>query len=226
MNGYKLENIEWTRVWREQCTAPNNDRVLLIGDSIIDGCKIEVSKALAAHGIATTSFMTSKDINNPFYIKELDLLCEQEDFCYRAIYLQFGGHNHQEREACRRDYYALVAHLTERFPNIPILLSPFTPVKKGDADPSKHDTPLTPSEDLGAHNCANLLLRQDILNLIQVPPAGSSLHFFDAYALMLQHLDTQAPDGVHFKSEGSAILGRAIAEAILQILQKFDKCKV
>ena len=54
MNGYKLENIEWTRVWREQCTAPNNDRVLLIGDSIIDGCKIEVSKALAAHGIATT----------------------------------------------------------------------------------------------------------------------------------------------------------------------------
>ena len=218
MRDYALERIEWTRVWREQCTT-DKPRVLLIGDSIIDACKLEVQKNISDKGYAASSFMTAKDLNNPFYIKELDLLLMQEDYAYKAVYLQFGGHNHQTREKAKSDYINLVKWLREKMPDTPIILSPFTPVTMGNGEADKHDTPVSVTVEFKEYNASVLNLREDIIELVSNAEEEDNLHFFDAYALMLENIRYQKADGVHFDSQGSAILGAAIAKKLLSVLE-------
>ena len=97
------EAIEWTRIWRENADTAKK-RVLLIGDSIIDGCKSLVGKALPKE-YTISSYATSKGVDSPFLWREVELLAAQEGFDYAAVYFNSGLHFHgQTPEEYRENY--------------------------------------------------------------------------------------------------------------------------
>lgn len=215
MRMYQNETIEWTRVWREQADS-EKPRVLLIGDSIVDGCKGHLYNRLVRDGYVTTTFVTSKAVNNPFYLREIELLCEQEYNDYRAVYLQYGGHlGSQSREVCRENYSSVVKRMKTIMPGVPLILGSFTPLTEGNGHEKDHDTPVTFQVAYKETNKKILELREDVREIA----SNMNLEFFDAYALMEKVPEYKLPDGVHFNDYGNLFLGTAIAEKILSVIK-------
>ena len=85
-----LEEIEWTQYWVED-TRRDKKRVLLIGDSISVGYRSEVHKRLNGEAYVT-AISTSKALDNPVLIREIDFYARAEDFEYEAIQFNNGLH--------------------------------------------------------------------------------------------------------------------------------------
>ena len=220
MDKYLNEVIEWSRVWRED-SEKDLPRVLLIGDSIVDGSKHCIYSRLKQDGFTSSAYITSKGINHPFYFRELEMVCAQEDYNYAAVYLQYGGHSGlQSREECRKNYENLLADINKMLPDTPIIVSPFTPWTKGNGKEGEHDTPVTSRVEFTENNKFITNLREDILDIVDKNDNVLPLHYFDAYMLMLENNDKKCPDGVHFLPEGYYVLGTAIAERIIEVIKE------
>ena len=217
MKNFNNEGIEWTRVWRENASK-EADRVLLIGDSIIDGCKSLIGKELAPE-LSISAFVTSKGLNNPYFIKELSLLCEQEDYEYKAIYFNSGLHFHrQSAEEYKENYKKLLTEIRNIIPDTPIILGTSTPWTEGNSAAAKdHDTPLTLEGEVrfSERNKTVLEYNEKVFEIGR----EEGLPVFDAYTLMLKNTRYKTSDGVHFKPEGSEILAKSIASAIKEIIK-------
>ncbi len=218
MKNFNNENIEWSRAWREGAEG-DTERILLIGDSIIDGSKTLVGQALSPDYVIT-AYITSKGLNNPYFIKELALLCEQEDYEYKAIYINSGLHPHgQSPEDYKRNYKKLISEIRDMVPNIPIILATSTPWTIGNATDAKNcDAPLTVEEEISFHerNRTVIEYNKKVFELA----SEEKLPVFDAYRLMLANTKYKAPDGVHFKFQGYKILADNIANVIKEIIKK------
>lgn len=212
MKNFCNEGIEWSRVWREEASGQSS-RVLLIGDSIIDGCKTLIGKKLAPD-YAITAYVTSKGLNNPYFIRELDLLCEQEDYEYKAVYLNSGLHFHgQSAEEYKANYKKLISEIRTILPDTPIILGTSTPWTDGNTSAAReHDTPITLEGEVRFHerNKTVIAYNEKVFEI----SGEEKLPVFDAYSLMLKNPALKAPDGVHYKPEGSLVLAEKIAEAI------------
>ena len=220
MHKYLNERIEWTRVWREDADL-DFPRVLLIGDSIVDGAKHCIYDRLKKDGLTASTYVTSKGINHPFYFRELEMLCAQEDYSYAAVYLQYGGHSGmQSREECRKNYEILLEDIAKMLPNTPIIVSPFTPWTKGDGKAGEYDTPVTERVEFTESNTFIVNLRDDIIDIIDKKEVKAPLYFFDAYTLMLENNHLKRSDGVHFLDQGYLVLGTAIAERIIEVINE------
>ena len=220
MDKYLNEVIEWSRVWRED-SEKDLPRVLLIGDSIVDGSKHCIYSRLKQDGFTSSAYITSKGINHPFYFRELEMVCAQEDYNYAAVYLQYGGHSgRQSREECRKNYENLLADINKMLPGTPIIVSPFTPWTKGNGKEGEYDTPVTSRVAFTENNKFITNLREDILDIVDKNDNALPLYYFDAYMLMLENNDKKCPDGVHFLPEGYYVLGTAIAERIIEVINK------
>ena len=198
----KLERIEWTNTWREDCTS-GAPRVLLIGDSITNGYKSVVHRLLEGRA-GVTAYATSKAIDNPFLWEELLLLAKQENMQYAAIQvnngLHFGSLSVEEYEKC---YTELVEKLRRAFPTTPIALALSTPItKKG--DPSIY----------AEENAAVLEKNAAVLRIAE----KFSLPVRDLYAAVEGKVSLFAGDGYHYNGEGYEVLGRAVADGILDLL--------
>ena len=219
MENYTNERIEWSRVWREDSDKVL-PRVLLIGDSIVDGSKHCIYDRLKKDGFTSSAYITSKGINHPFYFREIEMVCAQEDYNYKAVYLQYGGHSGlQIREECRKNYENLLVDLSKMLPDTPIIAGSFTPWRKGNGREGEHDTPVTTRGGVAENNRFISELREDIIDIIEKNELGIDLHFFDAYSLMLDHNEKKCPDGVHYLPEGYYVLGTAIAEKIIEVIK-------
>lgn len=202
------ERIEWTRVWREEADKEIK-RVLLIGDSIINGSQKWIQASLP-EGYAITSVVSSKGVDDPFWFREIQLVCEQEDFKYEAAYFNNGLHFHdQTAEQYQENYRKMLKKLQEMLPGVPFILGLSTPLTDSSGDPGKHDAPVTLKET----NATVLAFNQKVVELA----AEMQLTCFDAYSLMVTRPELKK-DSCHFVDEGNRILGRAIAEAITQKL--------
>ena len=199
------ERIEWTRIWREDADRETK-RVLLVGDSIIDGSKGKIQKYLP-QGYAITSIATSKGVDDPFFIKEIDLLCAQEDYRYAAVYFNNGLHFHgQTPEVYAANYRAALEQLRKMLPDTPVMLGLSTPLTEGHGNPGEHETPIT----LRDTNDTVVAYNQQVRALA----AELNLPCFDAYGLMEPHPELKRDDGTHFSDEGNELLGAEIANAI------------
>ena len=223
MDNYINERIEWSRVWRED-SEKQLPRVLLIGDSIVDGSKHDIYNRLFRDGYTSSAYITSKGINNPFYFREIEMVCSQEDYNYKAVYLQYGGHSGlQSREECRKNYENLLVDLSKMLPDTPIIAGSFIPWTKGNGKEGEYDTPVTSRVEFTENNKFITNLREDILDIIEKNELDIDLHFFDAYDLMLGHNEKKCPDGVHYLPEGYYVLGTAIAEKIIEVINNKNK---
>ncbi len=205
-----LERIEWTRYWREDADL-SSKKVLLIGDSIVNGCTKEIQKNLP-DGYAVTAVVSSKGLNNPYFIKEIALFCEQENYQFEAIYFNNGLHFQGQSPAeYKENYIKMLGQLKELMPSVPMVLGLSTPLTCGDGgDPQKHETPVTLKET----NATVLAFNEKVMEIAK----EQNLPTFDAYELMLPHPEMKSGDGCHFNSEGIAYLGKAMAEAIINLL--------
>lgn len=209
-----LENIEWTRVWREEVNA-GKKRVLLVGDSIIDGSKSLIGHALGDTA-SITAFITSKALDNPWYIRELDILLEQEG-AYSAIYLNNGLHTGGMEPKVYADHYrALVEHIMCLLPGTPLVLGLSTPVAIPVLDPGTADAPVTP---YASHTQADACVRafnQEVMAIAR----ERVLPYLDAYSLM-DGIDPawRSPDGYHYTQEGSRFFAVHVAAALKKCLE-------
>ena len=205
-----LERIEWTRYWREDADL-DTKKVLLIGDSIVNGCIHEIQKNLP-EGYAVTAIVSSKGLNNPYFIKEISLFCEQENFRFEAIYFNNGLHFQGQSPAeYQENYRRMLDQLKALMPDVPMVLGLSTPLTCGTgADPQKHETPVTLKET----NETVIAFNQKVLEIAK----ERSLPVFDAYSLMAPQPELKSPDGCHFTDEGKTFLGKAMADAIKKLL--------
>lgn len=208
-----LEDIEWTRMWREEVNA-GKARVLLIGDSIIDGSKTLIGQALGARA-SITAFITSKAIDNPYYLRELGLLIEQENAGYGAVYfnngLHTGGLSPEAYGAC---YARAVDFLREKIPAARLILGLSTPVAKGVTDPGKADAPITVMSGYADINETVRAFNTQVRAIAD----RKNLLVFDAYSCMDGHPEFRVPDGYHYKEDGYRYLADGIAGAIKTVL--------
>lgn len=207
------ETIEWTRTWRENADAEQK-RILLVGDSMIDGSKREVQNALP-DGYSISSFATSKGVDNPYYLRELEMLCEQEDFAYCAVYFNNGIHDHgQSPETFRNNLCATLKRLHAKIPNAVWIVGQCTPVTPDRGDGNKnYIAPTTPEQAKGyPPYCARILAYNEAIRSVA---AELGMFCFDAFSLLLEHPEFKT-DPFHLNAEGYRFFGSSIAAQVME----------
>ena len=216
MKDFFNESIEWTRVWREEADRESR-RIVFIGDSIIDGSKGYLSAGLKGE-YAITAVMTSKGVNNPYFIKEVDLVFSQEDYNYDLIYFNSGIHVHgQSTEEYKKNYKTLIKEIRKLLPNTTVLLGLSTPLTEGNtAEAKAYDAPVSLDETvkLTEQNKKIIEFNSAVCEIAK----EEGLEVFDAYSLMLENSKYKKADGVHFIPEGYALLSEEIIKAIKNII--------
>ncbi len=208
------EKIEWTRCWREDADT-DKKRILLVGDSLIDGSKREVFYALP-DGYATTAVITSKGVDDPYFTKEILLFCEQENFDYQAVYFNNGIHEHaQTPEVFGANLKKALQILMEKIPNAKWILGLCTPATPCDDAGQYYEAPVTLDLAEGfAPVCRRILLYNEQIKKV----AGElGIPYYDAFSLLQPHPEFKR-DAVHLNEEGRALFGKAIAEQLKKLL--------
>ncbi len=205
-----LEDIEWSNVWREKVNS-GLPRVLLIGDSIVDGSKRLVGKVLGDRA-AISAFTTSKALDNPHYLEEIDLLMAQEQYAYTAVYFNNGLHaGGLKSEEYARYYAAAVRFLQEKLPSARIVLGLSTPVTRSQADPGATDAPITSRMQYAEADATIRAYNMQVRALAE----ELSLSYLDAYACVDGKTEWRTPDGFHYTPEGYQHLAEQIASVLL-----------
>lgn len=198
-----LENIEWSQYWAEN-TSRDKKRVLLVGDSISVGYRSEVHKRLEGSAYVT-AVSTSKGIDNPNLIREIDFYAHAEEFEYEAIHFNNGLHGfHLDDDGYRKGYESLIAYFKKQYPSVRLILALSTPVTLKDAP-----TMLDPKNDI--------VLRRNAI----VCELAEKYHLEtnDLYSCVVGRAELSAGDGFHYKKEGYDRL----AEQIVSVLNAKEK---
>lgn len=210
------EKIEWTRCWREDADT-DKKRILLIGDSLIDGSKREVFYALP-EGYATTAIITSKGVDDPYYTREILLFCEQENFDYCAVYFNNGIHDHEQTpEQFGKNLRTTLKTLMAKIQNAKWILGLCTPATPHNDNGQFYEAPVTVDLAEGyAPVCRRILLYNE-----EIKKVASEFHipFFDAFSLLAPHPEYKV-DAFHLNPEGKRLFGMAIAEKLKDFLEK------
>ena len=208
------ETIEWTRCWREDADT-DKKRILLIGDSLIDGSKREVYYALP-EGYATTAIMTSKGVDSPYFAREISLFCEQEGFQYCAVYFNNGIHDHgQTPEEFGKNLRAVLEELMKKIPDAKWILGLCTPATPHDDNGQFYEAPVTVDLAEGyAPVCRRILVYNDVIRSVA---KELNMPVFDAFSLLAPHPEYKV-DAFHLNPEGKKLFGRAIAAKLKEEL--------
>lgn len=195
------EEIEWSNLWIPNAPdAGKLPRVLLIGDSISCGYNGPVSQFL--QDMATVDRLgTSRSLNDPCLFHELRHVLSLYD--YRLVHFNNGLHGwHLSDTAAEygRGLREMLATIRLARPSAKLIFASSTPVTV-----VKDDSKLCILKNprVLARNAVAAALMQEM----EVPVN-------DLYVCALGCLDKRAGDGYHFTGEGSAILGRQVADSI------------
>ena len=149
-------------------------------------------------------FGTSKAVDNPWFIRSLELFVSQMPHC-EMILFNNGLHGfHLSTEDYAAHYGRMVDELQALYPDTPMTLILSTPVRDR-ADLSKF-----------AENNAQVCARNDAVRAIA---AERGLPVLDYYAALAEHADYTGPDGVHLSAEGYQVLAELCAAHIRKQLE-------
>lgn len=201
----QYETYEWTRFWYDQVNEDTLPRVLLVGDSITAQYGGEVNTHL--QGIAHADYLaSSKALDHPWYIRELELCASQFDACYAAIHFNNGLHGaHLTPSAYESLLEEKVCWLIDRFPQAKLMLALCTPLVL-----AEEGRPLDPQKN------AMVLARNEAIRRV----AGRhNLPVNDLYTPMLNHPEWRNEgDAYHFAEGGRAVQSHLVAAAIRRLL--------
>jgi hypothetical protein len=197
----KRENIEWLDVWLPNSNDHALPRVLLMGDSITRGyySKVEANlKGRAYVGRLTTS----KSLGDPALLDEVALVLRQIKF--DVIHFNNGLHG---RAYTEEEYAAafpdLIATLRRHAPGARLIWATTTDVRV--ARNVEQVDPMT----------ARVLRRNE---LTAAMAKREKIPINDLLAVIKDHPEYHAQDGVHFNETGSELLARQVAAEVAKLL--------
>ncbi len=195
------ERIEWCDIWITNADRDDLPRVLLIGDSITRGYFSGVEKTLEdkVNGARLT---TSRCICDPVFFDELKLVLRQ--YRFRVIHFNNGLHGMGYTEDQYREAFGqLMATLQQYRQGARLIWTTSTPVRRRDA----------------RHELADVTQRVRARNAIAQEFVGKAgLPVDDLFALVIDHPEYYAQDGVHFNAEGIQAQTTQVSQSILRAL--------
>ncbi len=181
----KLEKYEWESLWWEEPENKDKNHILYIRDSISRGTSPKLN-ALSEE-LAVDNFATSKAVDNPHFIKSLEVFAAQNPG-YKTVLFNNGLHGfHMNSEEYAEYFEKVFLWIKDLFKNakIYILLSTFT---------------LTDNND-------ETLLRNKAVKAIA---EKYGVEIIDLYSVSEQNRKELSPDKVHFTENGYEILAKTI----------------
>jgi hypothetical protein len=200
--GVARESIEWLDVWLPNSNDHDFPRVLLIGDSITRAYNKPVEKLLK--GKAYVSRMaTSKCLGDPMYLAEVELIL-QEAPPPDVIHFNNGMHGDAYTdEQYAADLPKLVALFRKYAPKAKLIAATTTDVRER----NNLDNISPKTEKMMARN-----------KIVTDFAAKENIPVDDLFALVKDHGEWHAPDGVHFAQPGIDAEAKQVAEAIGALL--------
>lgn len=201
-----LEHFEWCHMWHDHTNlSPEEEknavRILFIGDSITHGsfpkCRDFLRADYTEKLLNLDYLTTSKGIDNPDIIKEIDYMFSHCEYDY--IHFNNGLHGmgltNEVYESC---YDEVICHILEKYPAEKVGLMTVTPLTVNG------DTTTFRNEKVDARNEA-----------VRRIAAKHGLAIDDLYSVVMGKTDIRTEDGYHYLDPGYVMLGRAMADFIL-----------
>lgn len=195
-NKNQLETFEWNNLWLDRITDPALPRVLYIGDSI--SCNTRLAATAAADTkILFDGFGTSKALDNPYFLPELELFAAQQGKRSIVVFNNgLHGYHLDDNTDYPAFYEKMLLSLKEMFPDTPIAVLLTTGVK----NEAEND---------------RVIIRNKHAKAIA---EKSGLPIIDFYAASRSIPDLYFCDGVHFNEEGYKKLGEYLLAEVKRIV--------
>ena len=192
------ETIEWTNLWIEERGNREKRRVLLVGDSIVNGARSFVREAVG-DGVLVDAMTTAHALDDPSYLTELSYmlgLCE-----YDLIHFNNGLHGfHLTVKDYEARYRETLRFLMERFPREKLVLA--------------LSTPITVKADPGTPDPKNRVV-EERNRVVKILAEEKGLALNDLYTPLLGRPELRSADGYHYLEEGYRLIGGEIARFLV-----------
>lgn len=195
-----LEEKEWSNLWWEEAYNHEKKRILLVGDSITNGYQPAVNGIFKGE-ILANAWTTSKALDNPYFLEELDFVWRQNGYRYELIHFNNGLHGwHLGEEEYEKLYERVIEYIMKMHPDTKIVLALSTPVcipgPQMELDPEKNQ---------------QVLKRNEIVKKIG---KKYRLSINDLYTAMLGEKEFRSEDGYHYNQKGIAYQGKIVSDFI------------
>ncbi len=195
------ESIEWLDVWIPNTNDHALPRVLLIGDSITRGYGKQVEAHLKDKAYVAR-LATSKSLGDPALLDQVELVLREHTF--DLIHFNNGMHGDgYSEEAYAAALAPLLATLRKHAPRAKVMLCTTTDVRERD-----HLEKVLPKTQ-------RMIRRNELLVAFA---KREKLPVNDLFAVVSEHPEFHAKDGVHFNEAGTNALAAAVATAIAKLL--------
>ena len=193
------EKYEWADFWWNDAHDPSKPRVLIVGDSITNGCSGVVYKLLADVALVD-KYVSSKNVKDPALLKEMRYMLSE--YKYKVIHFNHGLHGFRIKEEEYEGY--LRAYVTE--------------VKKLAGDAKLVWGRITPMRG-GMDRKENAFLerRNKVADKVM---ADFGIEIDDLWGVVWSQNNSDdirsdnKGDACHFNGKGYELLGKAVADAI------------
>jgi len=192
------ETIEWCNIWIEGASGTSLPRVLLIGDSITESYFQKVADQLREQCVCAR-IVSSKCVGDSQFQKEVELVIGEYQFS--VVHFNNGLHGWGYKE----EFYA--SGLAEAF-DVLVAHCGATNVIWGST------TPVWKKDDSETLDVRTERIRER--NKIAAALASNSgICTNDLFTAVVDRPELFSKDGVHFLETGQVVLGKCVADAIL-----------
>lgn len=190
------EPIEWTHSWVSHLNEDKLPRVLLIGDSHVEGYYPLVEKELE-HFAYTSKLTTSRSLGDPIVLDQIELMLKQFKFTY--IVFNNGLHGKMYSAEEYREFLPLVNQLFVKYGSPKLLWVNTTAWRNKD----KPNTFIDFNDNIVKRN-----------EYVKAFTEKNQIPLLDFYKLSVHNPHYYSTDGVHFNTEGKSQQAKKIANYI------------
>lgn len=199
-----LENKEWTNLWWDEAQDQDLPRAFLVGDSITCGYFPHVINILGDK-LRITAMGTSKAIDNPFFIPEMEFVYKQYGYKYNIVHFNNGLHGwHLSTKEYEVNYEKTIQYILENFKAEKIILATCTPMSvPGNL------------EEIDKEKDVLIRERNEVIKKIGLK---YNLVVEDLYISMIDLPLYHCEDAVHFTEEGKSAQAKIVSKSLINAL--------
>jgi hypothetical protein len=199
----QLEQYEWCDFWWQEAPQQDKKRVLLVGDSITRAYRPYVNELLKGEVFAD-QLASSRALDNPAYLLELDYMLKQKGFIYEGIHLNNGLHGwHLTKDQYESYLEKVIQRILSQFDHSKLILAFSTPITNKNI-PTELNVELN-NKVIDRNKAMERLGRE------------YNVKINDLYTPMLEKSEYRVDDGYHYNTLGEKAQAVIVAEAIKSI---------
>jgi hypothetical protein len=198
------ESIEWCDVWISHESETNLPRVLLIGDSIARDYYPEVEKRLSGKAFVAR-LSTSRFVGDPVFLKEIELVLDENEFA--VIHFNNGMHGWQHSETeYQKAFPEFLKTIQAHAPKAKLIWASTTPLRDGKSVTNDAGAEYS-NERIAARNA----IAEAIVTAQNIPTD-------DLNAAASGHPELHS-DNIHFNSQGIQVQASQVFAEIEKLLK-------